>query len=70
MGFGTPMGRWLCGPLRDWAEAQLAPERLRREGFFDCEELRRCWTEHQQGKRNRASLLWHVLVFQAWFLAF
>jgi asparagine synthetase B (glutamine-hydrolysing) len=34
MGFSPPTGRWLRGPLRDWAEAQLGEERLRRENLF------------------------------------
>jgi asparagine synthase (glutamine-hydrolysing) len=70
MAFCAPMGRWLRGPLRKWAEGHLAADRLRRENFFDAAEVRRCWGEHQLGKRDRAPLLWNLLVFQAWHASF
>ena len=34
-GFAIPVGQWLRGPLREWAEAQLDETRLRDEGHFD-----------------------------------
>jgi asparagine synthase (glutamine-hydrolysing) len=70
MGFCPPMRRWLRGPLRDWAEANLALERLRREGFFQAKEVRRWWNHHLEGKWNCAPLLWNLVVFQAWHASF
>jgi asparagine synthase (glutamine-hydrolysing) len=66
MGFDTPISRWMRGPLREWAESRLAPERLRREGFFEAEEVQRLWDQHQRGLRDCALLLWAVLMFQVW----
>jgi len=63
MGFCPPTCRWLRGPLREWAEAQLAEDRLRREGFFEPAESRRLWDEHQQGNRDRGTMLWAFLMF-------
>jgi asparagine synthase (glutamine-hydrolysing) len=65
-GFGVPLGAWLRGPLREWAEEMLDPRRLEDEGFFDPRPIRAQWMEHLSGRRDRQYGLWNVLMFQAW----
>jgi asparagine synthase (glutamine-hydrolysing) len=66
MGFGIPIDAWLRGPLKDWAEALIDEKRLREEGFFDPEPIRRKWDQHISGHNNWAYHLWGVLMFQLW----
>jgi asparagine synthase (glutamine-hydrolysing) len=68
-GFGIPLDQWLRGPLRDWAEALLAEDRLRREGFFDPAPIRAAWQHHARGEASYGYRLWSVLMFQAWLEA-
>jgi len=65
-GFGAPVGGWLKGPLRDWAQQLLDPARLQREGHFNPEPITKIWNEFLGGERKWHTHLWNVLMFQAW----
>jgi asparagine synthase (glutamine-hydrolysing) len=68
-GFAIPMGEWLRGPLRDWAESLLDPGVLEGAGFLRPDAIRAKWQEHLAGRSDWQYYLWDALMFQAWHAA-
>jgi len=66
MGFGVPIGEWLRGPLRDWAEALLDARAMADQGFVDPRPVRDLWQAHLAREGDWEYMLWDVLMFQAW----
>jgi asparagine synthase (glutamine-hydrolysing) len=69
MGFGIPVGEWIKGPLRPWAEDLLSAGALS-DGLFDRAAVRRWFDEFLAGRRDAQHGLWAVLQFQAWRRAY
>ena len=66
MGFSVPIGQWLRGELKEWAENYLSEKALDRSGFFNSESINQKWQEHLSGKINSQYPLWGILMFQQW----
>jgi asparagine synthase (glutamine-hydrolysing) len=66
MGFGIPLGAWLRGPLREWAEPLLSEAALRKHGLLDPAPIRAKWDEHLSGRYDWNFYLWGVLMLQVW----
>jgi asparagine synthase (glutamine-hydrolysing) len=65
-GFALPVGEWLRGPLRNWAEDLLDARRLAREGWFDSAAVQGRWRDHLSGRRDSGAAIWAILMFEAW----
>jgi asparagine synthase (glutamine-hydrolysing) len=63
-GFSVPLGAWLRGPLRGWAEDLLAPDKLM--PMFDAPRVRALWQNYLEGRNDNATGMWNVLMAQAW----
>ena len=66
MGFEVPVGIWLRGPLRDWAEDLLSVSRLHDSGYLNVSLVRQTWGEHLSGRSNFGLQLWNILMFLSW----
>jgi len=65
-GFAVPIGEWLRGPLKLWAEKLLAKELITNQGYLNYETINQTWTKHQSGKYDFTEKLWSILIFQLW----
>lgn len=65
-GFAIPIGDWLAGPLRDWAEGLIDPTKLASDGILDPAVVAKTWRRFLLGEKSLVSQLWCVLMFQAW----
>jgi asparagine synthase (glutamine-hydrolysing) len=65
-GFGMPVGEWLRGPLRAWAEERLDERKIRETGLLRPEPVRRLWSRHLSGDTNGQYELWPVLMLLSW----
>ncbi len=66
MGFSLPLGDWLRGPLRDWAEELLTEKRLSEDGVLDPAAVGGAWGKLLRNEPAADARIWSVLMFQAW----
>ena len=66
MGFGLPISSWLRGPLKNWCEDLINETKIRNDGFFSVDIVRKKWEEHLSENRNWQYQLWNICMFQQW----
>lgn len=65
-GFSLPIGRWLQGPLHEWAEEMLRKEQIASFDLFDVNEVRSAWESLRGGDFRFSNVVWGHLLFQSW----
>ena len=64
-GLSVPLSRWLRGPLREWAEARLASDRLAAAGVERRNAIA-LFEEHLSRRADHARALWTLIVLSEW----
>jgi asparagine synthase (glutamine-hydrolysing) len=65
-GFSIPLKHWLSGPLQPLMRDLLAPDSVRRRGYFQPETVSAWMQEHVDSRRNHSHRLWALMVFELW----
>ena len=65
-GFSIPAAAWLRGELQPLARSLLAPERTRRQGYFEPEPVTRLLDEHVARRQDHSRQLWGLMSFSLW----
>jgi asparagine synthase (glutamine-hydrolysing) len=65
-GFSIPAAAWLRGELEPFAREVLAPEQIRRQGYFRPETVTRLLDDHVAGREDLSRQLWGLLSFTLW----
>ena len=66
-GFAIPIGFWLRGELKAWANDLLSKESLKNQDIIDSDFVSKIWNEHLKGERDNTSKLWTILMWQSWY---
>ena len=64
-GLSVPIGRWLRGPLRDWAAKALGNPQLEQAGVRPAAALE-LFQEHCENRADHARALWTLIVLSEW----
>jgi asparagine synthase (glutamine-hydrolysing) len=66
-GFSIPAAAWLRGELEPFAREVLAPDVLRRQGFFAPDVVSGLLDRHVARKEDLSRQLWGLLAFTLWY---
>ncbi|MCA9923437.1 MAG: asparagine synthase (glutamine-hydrolyzing), partial [Anaerolineales bacterium] len=65
-GFSIPLKHWLRNEMKPLLTDLLAPDVIRRRGYFEPETVTRWVSEHMTRQANHSHRLWALMVFELW----
>jgi asparagine synthase (glutamine-hydrolysing) len=65
-GFSVPIKQWIRGPLKPMMTDLLAPDIVRRRGYFDSDTVSLWVNEHLKGSVNHSHRLWALMILELW----
>jgi asparagine synthase (glutamine-hydrolysing) len=65
-GFGIPVAHWIKGALRSELTEYCSQSFVKRQGYFDPDQVERQLKDHLSGQVDRRKELWTYYVFQKW----
>lgn len=66
-GFSIPIKNWIKEDLKPMMMDILAPDKIKREGFFNSDFVEKLKNEHLDGKQNHSHRLWALMIFGKWY---
>lgn len=65
-GFGVPIGQWLRGPLRSWADDLIHDPSFAHRFGFDPYDLNVVWQDFTSGRARSSETIWRLTLLSAW----
>jgi asparagine synthase (glutamine-hydrolysing) len=70
MGFSTPMGFWLKGPLQGWVKGVLDSQTFKGRGYLKPLKVQEIFTEHCDKKVDHGFTIWRWVNLELWMRTF
>jgi asparagine synthase (glutamine-hydrolysing) len=67
MGFDIPLAEWLRNEIKPIAENTLFNASGGLSDYFQLDEIKKLWIQHQAGRQDNSLPLWNMLMFQMWW---
>jgi asparagine synthase (glutamine-hydrolysing) len=67
MGFSVPLAQWFREEIHDITKRFLIDDVKGLSTIFKTSQIQTMWNEHQSSKKDHATVLWSMLMFEMWW---